>query len=68
MSGPNNLAEAFPIEQKRCRNLLQIYRGIPTGAFGAMMIERVLEQADQAAASGDVIAMLRAYHAMQDCQ
>jgi len=64
-----SLAEAFPKEQARCRELLQAYRDIgPAGMFGAAHIEAVLRAADRAAASGDVIAMLQAYEAMQACE
>lgn len=35
------------------------------GSFGAMMIEQSLAAADQAAMSGDVVAMIRAYEAMR---
>ena len=57
----DTLAEALPREQARVRALIPIYREIgPPGAFALMMMERSLQAADQAAASGDVVAMLRA--------
>lgn len=62
------LADAYPKEQTRCRNLLALYKEIPTGAFGAAAIEAVLQKADAAAAQGDVVAMLRAFEDMKVCQ
>lgn len=66
----SSLATEYPKEQARCRELLQAYRELPggVGVFGAMHIEAVLKRADEAAASGDVIAMLQAYEAMQGCE
>lgn len=57
-----SLADALPKEQARVRKILGYYREIgPAGAFGAFMIEQSLRQADIAAASGDVVAMVWAY-------
>jgi Ca2+-binding EF-hand superfamily protein len=56
-----NLAEALPEEQQRVRELLPIYDAIPTGVFAATMMRESLSRAEQAAASGDVVAMLAAY-------
>lgn len=56
-----SLAETLPREQARVRELILIYREIgPAANFAIMMMERSLQAADQAAISGDVIAMLRA--------
>lgn len=58
----SSLGEELPKEQARARELLGIYREIgPAGAFGALMIEQSLAAADQAVASGDVVAMISAY-------
>lgn len=57
-----SLAEALPLEQARVREVLEAFKSIgPAGMFGAAMIEASLRAADQAASSGDVVAMLRAY-------
>lgn len=56
-----NLAEALPAEQQRVRELLPIYDAIPEGIFAATMMRQSLSEAERAAASGDVVAMLRAY-------
>lgn len=63
-----SLAEEFPKMQAQVRELLGAYRDIgPVGAFGALMIEQVLQRADAAAMSGDVVAMLRSYQEMKEC-
>lgn len=60
------LGDAYPQEQARCRELLVVYLALgPTGLFGATMIEAVLKRADEAAISGDVVAMIRLYHEMK---
>jgi len=65
---PTSVGADFPNEQARVRALLGIYRAIPAGAFGAAMIEQVLRRADQAAMSGDVLAVLRSYEELKGCQ
>jgi hypothetical protein len=65
--GPSSLGEAFPLEQARCRELLEQYRSIgPNGLFGAMGIEDVLRRADRAAIEGNVVEMIRLYEEMRD--
>jgi len=56
-----NLAEALPAEMARVREMLPVYDSIPTGVFAATMMRRSLDEAAKAAASGDVVAMIRAY-------
>lgn len=63
---PANLAEALDYEINRNRELLDDYRKIPTGGFGATMIDRDIRNAVTALASGDVIQMLQAYSAMKN--
>lgn len=63
-----SLAQDFPKEQQRVRELLEVYITIPAGAFGAMILRQVLARAEQAAASGDVIAMMRSYEELKGCQ
>jgi hypothetical protein len=66
----STLGDEFPLQQKRCRELLGEYKALPNGVgtFGALMIEQVLQRADAAAVSGDVVAMLRSFQEMKDCQ
>jgi len=59
----DSLAEAFPKAQKRVRKLIKQYKEIgPPGRFAIMMMERSLDDAEKAAASGNVIDMIRAYN------
>ena len=61
-----NLAEALPVQQKRVRELIEIYQEIGPGcAFAIAIMQRSLSNADYAAASGDVVAMLRAFQDLQ---
>ena len=65
----SSLGDAYPDEQARCRQLLHAYHEIgPVGMFGGLMIEQVLQRADKAALSGDVIAMLHSFDEMKGCQ
>ena len=41
--------------------LLPLYDAIPTGVFAATLMRQALTRAEQASASGDVVAMLRCY-------
>lgn len=57
-----SLGTALPKEMKRCRELLAAYRDIgPAGAFGALMIQQSLSEAEEATARGDVVRMIAAY-------
>jgi hypothetical protein len=58
----------FPNEQRRVRELLQVYRSIPEGTFGAWILEDILRRADEAAISGDPVAILKSYQEMKDCE
>jgi len=66
----DSLGEAFPREQARVRELLHVYQRLPknAGAFGAVMLEQVLQRADQAAISGDPVAMLRSLQELKGCE
>lgn len=65
-----SVGEDFPREQARLRQLIHDYQELPNGvgAFAAMMTEATLADADKAQASGDIVAILRAYAAMRECQ
>jgi hypothetical protein len=61
-----NIAEALEQEIQRNRELLKLYEEIPTGKFGAMMIDLDIKNAVAALASGDVVKIIEAYEAMKD--
>lgn len=61
------LGEAYPKEQARVRIVLGYYKEIgPAGAFGAAMIEDLLQRADKAAIEGDAVAMIRIFQEMKE--
>lgn len=62
------LAESLAAEQSRVRDLVGVYESIQTGAFGAVMLRQALRRAEEAAASGDVVAMMQSYKELRDCQ
>lgn len=60
------LGDDYPREQARVRTILGYYKEIGVaGRFGAAIIEATLKEADEAAISGDVVRMLKAYAAMK---
>lgn len=66
---PKSVGELFPIEQARVRELLGIYKSLgPAGTFGALVLENALSRADQAAISGDPVAILRSYEELRGCE
>jgi len=65
----DSLAEAFPKEQMRVRELLIAYKEISVpGIFGSYYLENLLQRAEKAAAEGDTVAMIRLLKEMQGCQ
>jgi hypothetical protein len=65
----SSLVDEYPKEQARLRSLLEVYHSLgPIGLFGATVIEQTLKEADVAVASGDIVAMVRCFQAMKDCQ
>lgn len=64
-----NLAEAYPKEQARLRELIEQYRAIgPAGTFGLAVIQDVLTRSEKAAAEQDTVTMIRCYQEMQECK
>lgn len=68
MADTMNLVEGIQAEMNRCRELADEYRAIPTGQFGLAMILADIREGEAALASGDVIRMLKAYDALQNCE
>ena len=63
-----SLAEELPKEMARVRELLKGYYEIgQAGQFGAFMLEKSLKETDEAVASGDVVAMIRAFGKLKGC-
>jgi hypothetical protein len=63
-----NLPEALAMEIERNRELLEEYKKIPGGVFGAMVISMAINNAVDALASGDVVEMMKAYEAIKDTE
>ena len=61
-----NLSEGLVEELKRNRELLEEQKKIPTGAFGAAMIELKIAAGEKAQGSGDAIEMLRAHADLEE--
>ncbi len=60
------VGEDFPKQQIRVRDVLKAYQDIgPNGALGAMLISNTLKEAEEAAISGDIVRILRAYESLK---
>lgn len=55
-------------EIERCEELVSRYNEIPTGAFGAAMIQHEIDAANEAIDRQDAVAMVRALSALRECQ
>ena len=65
----STLADEYPKEQERCRELLEAYIEIgPPGQFGASMLRQLLKRAEIAAAEQDLLAMIQCFQEMKDSQ
>lgn len=64
-----SVGEDFPNQIARVEKLREAYVEIgPAGAFGLMTIDAALKRARQAQASGDVVAIVRSYAELRDCE
>ncbi len=64
-----SLGEVFPEEIERCKELQVAYKEIgPAGQFGLAAITDLIKQAEKANKDQDVVAMLRLYPELQQCQ
>lgn len=67
------LGDDYPKEQARMRELLEEAHEIAkmpnvNMSFYIAMLKQTMREADEAAISGDVVRMLRAYKAMQEIE
>lgn len=60
-----NLVDGLNQELERARELLDVYEGIPSGGFGAMVIRETIEHAEKSMQLGDTVEMLKAYGSLQ---
>jgi len=56
----------FPHQLDRAREILTHYESIPQGAFGAVFIRADIAEAERAFASGDMVAIIRAYAKLKE--
>lgn len=63
-----NVVEGIQEQCNRCRELLEIYKTIPAGGFGAHFIQQAITEGEASIASGDVVRMLSAYKELESCE
>ena len=63
-----DLLQGLEKELARNREILEMYKEIPTGVFGATMIQMAIDKADKAIADGDVVAMMAAYSELKETE
>ena len=56
-----NLMDGLQTELKRAKELLVTYQSIPTGGFGAMMIQKAIDNAETCIREEDTVGMVPAY-------
>ena len=52
-------------ELERNREILKLYKEIPSGVFGAVMIRDAIWSGEKAIADGDTVAMISAYKELE---
>jgi len=63
-----NLFDGLNAELERAKELLDVYRSIPNGVFGAIIIDQTIEHAERSMHNNDVIEMIHAYKALQNLE
>jgi hypothetical protein len=64
-----NLIEGVLAECNRVRGIVPYYEEIgPAGAIGAALLKAAIAEGEAAIASGDLLRMIRAFRALQDCE
>lgn len=56
-----NLMDGTQIELERVKELLKLYQSIPSGVFGAIMIQQAIDYAEECIREGDTVGMVKAY-------
>ena len=59
------LMEGLLAEIKRNRELVEVYKTIPSGKFAQTMLQRDIEDAEEAIKNGDTISMIRCYNTLE---
>ena len=64
-----SVGEDFPRQQARLRELMEQYASIgPGGTFGLIILKAMANRAEEAIASGDIVAILKSYAEMKECK
>jgi len=63
-----NLIDGLNQELKRAKELLEQYNDIPTGAFGATVINNAIEFAEICMQENDPIELIMAYEALKNLE
>ena len=63
-----NLIDGLNTELKRAKELLDAYRSIPTGGFGAAMIQQTIDHAESSMQTGNTVEMVKAYQRLQNLE
>ncbi len=64
----SNLKDTGERIRPRNKELVEIYKTIPTGGFGKMMIEQDIKLAEDAIAEQDTVHMIRLYGVLKGNQ
>ena len=62
------LMDGLVSEIERCSKLKAMYDELPSGAFGALMIQGSINKAKAAIASGDIAEMIQSYNELKGCE
>ena len=62
------LMDGLMSEIERCSKLKALYDEIPSGAFGALVIQQNIDRAKTSIASGDLAEMIQSYEALKGCK
>jgi hypothetical protein len=63
-----NLIDGMQSQMNRCRSLIKNYKAIPTGAFEATAIKKIIIDAEKAIAGRDVAEMVKCYRKLEACE
>ena len=62
------LMDSLLSEIERCSKLKAMYDEVPTGAFGALVIQQAIDNAKAAISSGDIEQMIDALRVCEGCK
>lgn len=63
-----NLIDGLNTELKRAKELMEVYESIPTGGFGAAMIQQTIDHAELSMQTDNTVEMVKAYQRLQNLE